>query len=242
MNQILQHLETGPQNFHIAPEFVDNQTLDMGLLLRLQQGDGAVETGKDAAPVDVTGQQHRRAYHTGHAHVDEIIFLEVDFRGTARALNDDNIVFRRQGIICLPDGGAEVVFVGVILGGFHVAQDFTVDNDLTAHIAGGLQEDGIHPHIGGNPGGFGLHNLGPAHFKARVGDKAVEGHVLTFERGHLVAVLMEHAAQAAGQQAFSGVGHGALNHNGLCHGHSSIHWLTAASNFSLSGAVRTATR
>ena len=143
MDQILQHLETGPQNFHIAPEFDDNQTLNVGLFLRLQQRHGAVETGKDTAPVDITGQQHRRAYHTGHAHVDEIIFLEVDFRGTARALDDDDIVFRCQGVKCFLDGRAQIVLVGVIFGGFHVAQDFTVDNDLTAHIAGGLQEDGF---------------------------------------------------------------------------------------------------
>ena len=47
--------------------------------------------------------------------------------------------------------------------------------------------------------------------------KRIEGHVLGFEGGHPVAVLVENPAQPGRQQAFPRVGHGALYHDRFCH-------------------------
>ena len=50
--------------------------------------------------------------------------------------------------------------------------------------------------------GLRLHDLGAAHFEAVAGHKAVQRHVLAFERCRFVAILGKNAAERRAQQAF----------------------------------------
>jgi hypothetical protein len=93
--QLLQSPQARAENLRVPPELVDDESANQLLLLRLQQLHGAVEGGEHAAPVDVSAQKHRRSGPAGHAHVDEIIGFQVDFRRTARALDDDDVIFLR---------------------------------------------------------------------------------------------------------------------------------------------------
>ena len=104
-------------------------------------------------------------------------------------------------------------------GGGHLAPHLAVHDDLTAHIAAGLEEDGVHPDIRLDAGCLGLHHLRPAHFQPIAGDEAVQRHVLALEGGHAVAVLRKNAAERRAQQAFARAAHRALDHDapGVAH-------------------------
>ena len=104
-----------------------------------------------------------------------------------------------------------------VLHGLHIAPHLSVDDDLTAHVGGGLEQDGIHAGVRLDPGGLCLHYLRPAHLAAVLGDEGVQRHVLALERCHAVAVLLQNAAESRRQQALSRIGHGPLNHNIHCH-------------------------
>ena len=220
--ELLQLPQAGPENVHIPPEFVDNQALDQVLLVGLQQLHRAVEGGEHAPPVDVAAQEHRGLCPLGHAHVHDVVLPQVDLRRAARPLDDDDVVVGGQGLVGGHDLGDQGLAVVEILPRRHGAPGHAVDNHLGAHVAGGLEEDGVHPGVGGHPRRLGLHHLGPAHLQPVGGDGRVEGHVLGLEGGHPVAVLLEDAAQPRRQQGLARVGRRPLYHNRLCHHSTSL--------------------
>ena len=195
MRLFFQHGKARAQNFHITPELVDDKAFDAGPFLRLQQFHGAVELGEHAAPVDVACQQHRRIHELCKAHVHDIVGLQVDLGGAACALNDDDVVLGGKAVVGFEDVRDEGALHLEIIGGGHLPPGLAVHDDLTAHIAAGLEQDGVHAHVRLHPGRLRLHHLRPAHLSAVFGDKTVQGHVLAFERGHAPAVLRKNAAQ-----------------------------------------------
>ena len=215
----LQHSETGTQDGLIAPKFIDNQAADTGPLLLFQQSNRAVQLGKYAAPVNISRQQHRRVHQLRHAHVDNIVGTQVDFGRTARPFNDDDIVFCGKAVIGFQNIRDQLPLHAEILGGAHLTANFAIDNNLTANVAGRLEQNGIHSHIRFLPSCLGLHHLRPAHFQAVPGDIAVQRHILAFKGGYFQPVLCKNPAQTSAQKAFSRAGHGALYHNtpGLFH-------------------------
>ena len=215
--EVLQLLDARLQDGHVPPELVDDGPLDPGPLVGLQKGHGAIELGKDAAPVDVPHQEHGGVGQLRHAHVHDVVLLEVDLRGAARALQHDDVEFLLQAAVGLHDVGDEFQLALIVVLGPDVAQHLAVDDDLAAHVGGGLQQDGVHAHIGGDARRLRLHHLGPAHLPAVGGDEGIEGHILALEGGHPITVLLENAAEARAEQAFARVGHGALDHDALCH-------------------------
>ena len=73
--KLLQRFQPRLQDFSVPPELIDDGPLDTGLFLRLQQGHRAVQLSKDAAPVNVAHQQHRRIHQLGKAHVHDVLLL-----------------------------------------------------------------------------------------------------------------------------------------------------------------------
>ena len=126
------------QNRPVSPELIDNGALDALALLLLQQGDGAIELGEHAPPVDIAYQQHRGIHQLGHAHIHNVLLLQIDFRRASRALDDDDVVFRRQAVVGLQNLGDELPLPAVILHGPHIAHGHAVHDHLAAHIGGGL--------------------------------------------------------------------------------------------------------
>lgn len=144
--------KAGAQNVHIAPEFVDDQALDPLALLFVQQRHCTIQLSKYAAPVDIACQQHRRIHQLGQTHVHDVVFPQIDFRRTARTLDDQNVVFLRQTVVGLQHMGNQPGFVFEVIRRRVIAPDLTVHNHLTASIAAGLEQDGIHPHVRLAPG------------------------------------------------------------------------------------------
>ena len=245
MRLFFQHGKARAQNFHIAPELVDDKAFDAGPFLRLQQFHGAVKLGEYAAPVDVACQKHRRIHELCKAHVHDIVGLQVDLGGAACALNDDDVVLGGKAVVGFEDVRDEGALHFKVIGGGHLPPGLAVHDDLTAHIAAGLEQDGVHAHVRLYACSLRLHHLCPAHLSAVFGDKTVQGHVLAFERGHAPAVLRKNAAQRRAQQAFARAAHGALHHNAFCLSHRATSGRVSASSaksWRFSCSVRTAVR
>ena len=136
--ELLQLPQAGPENVHIPPEFVDNQAADQLLLVGLQQLHRAVEGGEHAPPVDVPRQEHRGVGQLGHAHVDEVVLLQVDLRRAPRPLDDDDVILPGKGGKGFHDVGDEGLFIAEVVHRPHDAPGDAVDDDLAAGVVGGL--------------------------------------------------------------------------------------------------------
>ena len=236
-----QHGKPGAQDLHVSPELVDHQSFDPCPLLRFQQCHGAVELGEHPAPVNVPCQQHRGVHQLCQPHVDDVVCLQVDLGGAACPLNDDDVVFGSKAVVGGKDLRDQAPLHPEIVCGGHLPPHLSVYNDLTAHVAAGLQQDRVHPYIRLRPRCLCLHHLGTSHFQPAAGDKAVQCHVLAFKGCHPVAVLSKDPAQGGAQQAFACPAHGALDHNALC----LVHFSTSrrvSSSCVFSSGVRTAVR
>lgn len=62
------------------------------------------EGGVDPAPVDVSDEQHGSPRMFGHAHVDNIVLLEVDFAGAARAFEHHDVMVGGEAVVGFGDG------------------------------------------------------------------------------------------------------------------------------------------
>ena len=167
VDEVLQLSKAGGQNALVPPKLVDDDALDHGALLLVEKGHGAVQLGEHPAPVDVPHQQHGGFGGPGHAHVHEhVVVLQVDLRRAPRPLDDDDVVFDGKGVVGLHDLRQQLPFNGEILPGAHLAPDLSMDDDLGAHIVGGLEQDGVHEDRGLHPRRLRLDHLGPAHLQA----------------------------------------------------------------------------
>ena len=137
--ELLKRFEPRFQNGAVTAEFVDNNALDAPSVLFTLQRDRAVELGEHAAAVDVAHQQHRRIHHAGKTHVDDVVFLQIDFRGAARALDDDDVVLACQALIGLHHRGDKVALSAIVFHRGHIALYVSVHDDLTADVRRRLQ-------------------------------------------------------------------------------------------------------
>ena len=64
----------------------------------------AEEGSVDAAPVDVPDEQHGSPRMFGHAHVDDIVGLEVDFAGAACAFEHHDVMACGEAVVGFGDG------------------------------------------------------------------------------------------------------------------------------------------
>ncbi len=175
---------------------------------------GADERGEDAAAVDVAHHQHRGAGVPGHPHVDDVVALEVHFAGRAGPFQHDGVELGGQRVVARRRPRPRLRLEADVLADAHVAHRLAADEHLAAGVGVGLKQHGVHPHVGFQPAGLGLDDLGAAHLAAVAGDERVERHVLGLERRHAQAVLEEDAAERGGEDALAGVGTGALEHQG----------------------------
>ena len=104
---------------------------------------------------------------------------------------------------------ALVVMVG---GGIHAGHRAAMDDHLGADVAVGLQEHRIHVGVRRKVRRLRLYRLSPADFAAICSHRAVERHVLRFERHDGNPLACQPAAQRRHQRALAGVGGGALHH------------------------------
>ncbi len=93
-------------------------------------------------------------------------------------------------------------FVAEVVRRFHLAPHLTVDDDLAAYIAAGLEQNGVHPHVRLDARRLSLHDLCAPHLQPVAGDKTVERHVLALERRDTVSVLRKNRGRAPRRAGF----------------------------------------
>ncbi len=177
--------------------------LNSGLLLRLQQLRRAVEGGEHAPPVDVAPQQHRGVRFGRHAHVDDVVLVQVDLRRAPGPLDHDDVVLRRQGAVGRQNIGNQAASWRKVVPGRSYSPGPPHSQSPGTHIAAvGLSRMGFMRTEGLRPRRFGLHHLGPSHLQSLRRNVGVEGHVLGLKGGHPVAVLGKNPAQRRRQKLF----------------------------------------
>ena len=144
----MQHFGRWGQQTGITPEFVEHETFDAFLVFRLQQCPSAVKVGKRPTLVDVGDQQTLGIGMACHPQVDNVAAHEVDLGGRTGTLDNDHIVLCDQ----LIEGGGNMRpdFLAALTP-WRVAQDLAdlaEQNDLATGIRLGLQQQGVHAHIG----------------------------------------------------------------------------------------------
>ena len=172
-----EEIEPGGEHARIAAEAIDDEPRDAHAVVGGEQGQRADEGGEDAAAIDVAHQHHGRARESRHAHVGEIE-LEVDLRGAAGALDDDEIVRAAQPLEALDDHGPERRRQASIAAPVEAGDGAAAHDDLRALVGLRLQQDRIHVDRGLDTGGGRLHGLRPADLAAVRGHGGVERHVL----------------------------------------------------------------
>ena len=185
-----EHLRALRKEGNVAAEFVDEKALYERALLIGQERNGAAQLREDAAAVDIPHQQNGGGKLFREAHVHDVVVVQVQLDGAARALDDDDVVLRRQSLVRLHDGGEELFFIGKILARGHIADRLAEHDDLRADVGRGLQKDGIHAHVRLFSRRLRLHDLRAPHFEAVLGDVGIERHVLRFEGRNAVSLLL----------------------------------------------------
>ena len=170
--------------------------------------------GEDTATVDVGNQDDRAVYRLGKTHVSDVARAQVDLRRTACALDHNCLVFGHQPCMGAQHGVARHALVVVVGAGIHVANDAPVNDDLCTHITVGLEQHRVEIGVGWQATRLCLHRLSATDFAAVSGYSTVQRHVLGFERRHAHVVPCQPAAQGRDQRALTGIGGGALDHQG----------------------------
>ena len=91
---LFEYLHAGAENAAVSAEFVDDYRFYHVLLGRFQQLHRADELRENSAPVDVADQKDRGFREPCHAHIHNVVSLEVQLGGTSRAFDHDYVVPR----------------------------------------------------------------------------------------------------------------------------------------------------
>ena len=146
----------------------------------------------------------------GDPHVHDVGAPQIDLGGTARPLTDHRVIRApqlgeavqrrcREAAACRP---------AVVAARTQLADRLAHQHDLTALLAAGLEQHGIHQRGRLDPAGLRLHGLSPPDLGALPGDERVERHVLRLEGRDLDALPHQPPADPGGDDALAGVGGG----------------------------------
>ena len=207
-------LQRGSQQAGITAKFIQNKSGNPVALIRLQQKQRAGQRRKGPAAVNIRRQQHPCAGVGGHAHIHNVMGLQVDFRRTARPFQHHHVHFGGKAVIGGGHSLPRARFVTEIFRHAHLPHGAAHDDDLRSGIRIGLEQHGVHAHVRRAAGGGGLQGLRAAYFAAVFRHERIKRHVLRLERRHAQTALRQQAAQRRRQQTFAGVGAGSLQHDG----------------------------
>ena len=174
----LQHRNTRIKDRLITTKLINNQSLHTRLFLIGQKHQSPEKLRKHAAPVNVSNQKHRCVDHLCHPHVDDVIFFQIDFRGTARTFDHDDVCVFLQLAKRPLDIRNQLLLVCKIVTRTHVTEHFTVHDHLRSNIVGRLKEDWIHADHRCNASRLRLHHLRSSHLKPFTCNIGIECHIL----------------------------------------------------------------
>ena len=211
---VLEPVDPRSEEPKITSKTVDDETGDPSPLRLAQERQRAHQMGKHAAAVDVRHQQYRTIDRLGEAHVGDVAVAQIDLRRAARTFHQDHAVLGAEALIGRHHRRLRDALVLVIGARVHGADGMAVNDDLRADIGVGFEQHRVHVAVGRKAAGPRLHRLSTADLTAIHGDRAIERHVLRFERRDACAATREQPAQARDQRALSRVRSRALHHQG----------------------------
>ena len=90
----LQKFDSRRKERDIAAKLVDDKPLDKRSFILFQKLQSADERSERTAAIDIGNEQNGRIQILRHAHVDDVVRLEIDLGRASRALDDDGFVLR----------------------------------------------------------------------------------------------------------------------------------------------------
>ena len=201
----MQHPDARFQQLAGAAELVDHEAADVGLVVGLEQGQRAVQRREHPAPVDVAHHDHGQVRGPGQAHVGDVGGAQVDLGRAARSLADDHVVLAPQLRQAVQGHVQQAGGVLPVLDRVNLAHRAAEHDHLAAPVAARLEQHRVHPRVGLQARGRGLHGLRSPDLRAVGGDEGVQRHVLGLERGHAHAPPGQPAAQPGREHALARV-------------------------------------
>ena len=169
------------------------------------KSDRTRQLGEDASRIDIAHQKHRGIDHPGHAHVDDVVALQVDLCRRARPFDQDDVVRPGETTVGRLDLRGEPAAVREVIAGGHGSPRKPVHDHLAPPRPLGLEQDGVHVAHGVEPRRLRLHRLRPSDFKPVLCNIRIKRHILRLKRRYLVAVLFKHPAKSGCNKAFAGI-------------------------------------
>ena len=90
----LQKFDSRRKERDVAAKLVDDKPLDERSFILFQKLQSADERSERTAAIDIGNEQNGRIQILRHAHVDDVVRLEIDLGRASRALDDDGFVLR----------------------------------------------------------------------------------------------------------------------------------------------------
>jgi len=143
-----------------------------------------VEGREHATPVNVTDDDHRQIGGPGQTHVGDVPVPQVDLGRAARSFADHHVEPGPQVGQGLQHHRQQLRREQAVVHRPGLGERLSHHDDLGAAVAARLQQYRVHRRLRLDPGGPGLHRLGPADLRPAQGDERVQRHVLGLERSH----------------------------------------------------------
>jgi hypothetical protein len=130
-----------------------------------------------------------------HAHIDDIVLLEVDLGWRTSPFENDDVILCGKRLIAFSDDRHQLFNTPqMVVGGTHVAPYLASNDHLRRHVAGWLEEYRVHMDRRRGTRSLCLQRLGAADLEAFDRRGRVERHILRFERSDADTVIREDAA------------------------------------------------
>src|SRR5262245_20501676 len=223
-----QHVEAWTKERHVSTKLVDDEATDTSSIFGVEQFDRPEEGREDPTPINVANEEHDRIGHASDTHVDDLTVAEIDFRGTPRALDDDQFVGLPESSEALLDDGQERRVHLSVRFEIDRRERPTADHDLRAMIRLRLQQNRVHVDGWLDAGRFGLSSLGAPDLAAVDGYTRIQRHVLRLERRNPIACAREPPTQGRREYALADTRARSLEHEtGSKHAHGDADSATA---------------
>ena len=211
----LDHFDARSEQGQVAAKLVDGEAADARAVFGVEQCQRAGERSEHAAAIDIAHQQALGIGRMGHAHVDDVVLAQIDFRWRAGAFEQHQIVGLGQFPVAFEHLGEEVFDAApMIVECADLSPDAAQHHDLRGGVAAGLDEHRVHFGRRNGAAGFRLQGLGAADLAAVGRGGGIERHVLGLEGGDAPAGVGEDSAQTGGHQRLAHVRGGSQHHQG----------------------------
>mmetsp|Transcript_23932 Transcript_23932/g.43597 ORF Transcript_23932/g.43597 Transcript_23932/m.43597 type:complete len:215 (-) Transcript_23932:1-645(-) len=162
----------------IPPKPVDQKPLDHCRIVHVNHSLRTHDLRNHAAPINVARQDHRTLRGPRKAHIGNVPGAQVHLRRTARALDQNQIMFRFQPVKAVQNSLHQPRLHLCIVPRLHGGDTLTLHHNLRAHIRLRLQQNRVHISMRVQPTGHGLQRLRPPNLAPVRGHGGIVGHIL----------------------------------------------------------------